>query len=119
MSNEVVCVYQDCPMCGSKGNELKKVLISKGIQIRKVSFASPEGKELITEALSEHGIGTMPFYVKDGKFSTDVKKLLNDYVPEEKFGKYVKATIAIKKPVETVVEKPKKRVRKTKKVKEA
>ena len=99
MSNEVVCVYQDCPMCGSKGNELKKVLISKGIQIRKVSFASPEGKELITEALSKHGIGTMPFYVMDGRFSTEVDRVLE--------------------PVEKPVEKPKRRVRKTKKAKEA
>lgn len=104
MSNEVVCVYQDCPMCGSKGNELKKVLISKNLQLRKVSFASDEGRELIHQALSEHGIGTMPFYVKDGRFSTDVSQVLK---PEEK-------------PVEKPAPKPaKKRTRKTKKVKEA
>ena len=100
MSKEIVCVYQDCPMCGSKGNELKKVLISKNLQLRKVSFASDEGKDLIMEALQK-GIGTMPFYVKDGKFSTDVKDLLDDYEPEVKVGKYTKATIEIEKPKKT------------------
>lgn len=103
MSKEVVCVYQDCPMCGSQGNELKKVLISENLQLRKVSFASDEGRELIHQALSEHGIGTMPFYVKDGRFSTDVSQVIKS---EEK-------------PVEKLAKKPAKRVRKTKKVKEA
>lgn len=111
MSNEVVCVYQDCPMCGSKGNELKKILISENLQLRKVSFASDEGRDLIQEALAKHQIGTLPFYVKDGRFSNDVSKVLEpEEKPEEK---------PVEKPVEKPAKKPAKRVRKTKKVKEA
>lgn len=76
MPKEVVCVYQDCALCGDKGKTVVKIATAKGANIRKVSFVTDEGRELIIKALFEHGIGTMPFYVMDGKFSTDVSKLL-------------------------------------------
>lgn len=96
MSNEVVCVYQDCPLCGARGKKVIDVIANEKLILRKVSFACDEGRELIHEALSEHNIGTMPFYVKDGRFSTDIKDVL----------------------AEPVKKKPAKKTRKTKKIKE-
>lgn len=84
MTKEVVCVYQDCPLCGNKGKVVIKIATEKGVGIRKVSFASDEGKDLIHEALSEHGIGTMPFYVMDGRFSTQIDEVLKEPEPAKK-----------------------------------
>lgn len=103
MDNVVVCVYQDCPLCGDRGKKVQEIVADKGVNLRKVSFASPEGRELIFRAMSDHGIKTMPFYVKDSTFSTDITRVLE---PLEE------SVVEPKKPA-------KKRVRKTKKVKEA
>ena len=84
MTKEVVCVYQDCPLCGDKGKVVVKIATEKGVSIRKVSFASDEGRELIHEALAEHGIGSMPFYVMDGKFSTSLDEVLKEPEPVKK-----------------------------------
>jgi hypothetical protein len=84
MTKEVVCVYQDCPLCGDKGKVVVEIATAKGASIRKVSFASDEGRELIHEALFEHGIGTMPFYVMDGRFSTQIEEVLKEPEPVKK-----------------------------------
>lgn len=84
MTKEVICVYQDCPLCGDKGKIVVEIATAKGASIRKVSFASDEGKDLIHEALSEHGIGSMPFYVMDGKFSTSIDEVLEEPEPAKK-----------------------------------
>lgn len=73
MSKEIVCVYQDCPLCGDKGKIVQKIIEKNGISLRKVTFASDEGKELIHKAIFEHNIGTMPFYTDGKKFSTDIE----------------------------------------------
>lgn len=73
MANEIICVYQDCPLCGDKGKALKKLVFKENLNIRKVSFASEEGKELIHKALFEHKIGTMPFFTDGKKFSNNLK----------------------------------------------
>lgn len=75
MPKEVVCVYQDCVLCGDKGKKLKRFAENKKLNIRKVSFASEEGKLLIHEAVFEHGIKTMPFFTDGKKFVSDVEDL--------------------------------------------
>lgn len=95
MSSEIICVYQDCIMCGDRGKKLKKLIFDKGLNVRKVSFASEEGRSLIHQALFVHKIGTMPFYTDGNKFSTN----LNDFVPncDVKPQKVRKATAKTKK----------------------
>lgn len=75
MPKSIICVYQDCPLCGDRGKKIKKIAIEKDFDIRKVSFASSEGRELCREAVLEHGIKTMPFFT-DGKiFSERIEEL--------------------------------------------
>ena len=76
MAKEIICVYQDCPMCGDRGKQLKKIILDKKLNVRKVSFASPEGKDLIHEAVLNQGIGTMPFFTDGTKFSTSIEDLV-------------------------------------------
>ena len=76
MAKEIICVYQDCPMCGDRGKRLKKFIVKKGLNVRKVSFASPEGRELCAKATTEHKIGTMPFFTDGKKFSSTLNGLL-------------------------------------------
>lgn len=73
---EIICVYQDCPLCGDRGRKVKKLIFEKGLNIRKVSFASDEGRRLISTAVFDCGIGTLPFYTDGIRFSTD----LSDFV---------------------------------------
>lgn len=129
MNNGVVCVYQDCPLCGDRGKKVQEIVADKGVNLRKVSFASPEGRELIFRAMSEHGIKTMPFYVMDGRFSTEVEEVLEPVEKPVKIDNLVttdlekeveeKLAEAVEAAKKTVVEKPKKRVRKINKKKEA
>ena len=76
MAKEIICVYQDCPLCCDRGKKLKKLLLDKKLNVRKVSFASEEGKNLIHEAVFNHGIGTMPFFTDGAKFVTSLEELL-------------------------------------------
>ncbi len=73
-SKEILCVYQDCPMCGDKGKKLKKLIFDKKLNVRKVSFASDEGKKLCHDAVFEHGIGKMPFFTDGEKFCNDLEE---------------------------------------------
>ena len=79
MDNEIICVYQDCVMCGDRGKKLKKLIFDKDLNVRKVSFASDEGKNLIHEALFKHKLGSMPFFTDGKKFSYK----LEDFVEKE------------------------------------
>lgn len=76
MTKKIICVYQDCPLCGDRGKKLKKLIIDKKLNVRKVSFASPEGKDLIHEAVFNQGIGTMPFFTDGENFATDIEELI-------------------------------------------
>ena len=76
MAKEYICVYQDCPLCGDKGRKLKKLIFDKQLQVRKVSFASPEGKELCYEAVFIHGIKKMPFFTDGSNYATNLEQLL-------------------------------------------
>lgn len=79
MDNEIICVYQDCVMCGDRGKKLKKLIFDKELNVRKVSFASDEGKNLIHEAVFKHKLGSMPFFTDGKKFSYK----LEDFVEKE------------------------------------
>lgn len=72
MSKEIICVYQDCAMCGDRGKKLKQFVETNGINVRKVSFASEEGKELIYQAMTEHGIKKLPFFTDGKKFTENI-----------------------------------------------
>lgn len=61
-------VYQDCPMCGSRkewGERQIEKAGAAGLEIEKISFASPEGSHLCKEAVLA-GVGRLPFFT-DGK----------------------------------------------------
>lgn len=73
MVKEIICVYQDCVMCGDKGKKLKQFAENKKLNIRKVSFASEEGKDLIHEAVFIHNVKTMPFYTDGKQFSSNIE----------------------------------------------
>ena len=79
MNKEIIAVYQDCVLCGTKGRQKALELAQNGIIVRKVGFTTPEGKELIHKAVFEHKIGTMPFYTDGQKFSTTIE----DFVVED------------------------------------
>ena len=98
-SKEILCVYQDCPMCGDKGKKLKELIFSKKLNVRKVSFASDEGKKLCHDAVFEHGIGKMPFFTDGEKFSCS----LEDFT--KKSVKKTKKSVEEKKGEEDVVAK--------------
>ena len=72
-NKEIICVYQDCPLCGSRGKTVLDLATSNGVAIRKVSFASDEGKDLIYKALTKHKIGTMPFFTDGEQFATNLE----------------------------------------------
>lgn len=76
MNKEIICVFQDCPLCGDKGKKLKKFIIDKKLNVRKVSFASPEGKELCYKAVVEQGIKTMPFFTDGNKFTATLDEFI-------------------------------------------
>ena len=78
MNNEIICVYQDCIMCGDRGRKLKKLIFDKNLNVRKVSFASDEGKELVYQAVM-HGLGSMPFFTDGKKYSYH----LEDFIEKE------------------------------------
>lgn len=80
MGKEIICVYQDCPMCGDRGKKLKKLIFDKNLNVRKVSFASDEGKDLCYKALAEHQIGTMLFFTDGEKFSNNIENIVEQSV---------------------------------------
>lgn len=75
-SKEIVAVFQDCVLCGDKGRKKIAELAKKGVIIRKAGFTTPEGKELIRQAVLDHKIGSMPFFTDGERFSTS----LDDFV---------------------------------------
>lgn len=83
MNKEIICVYQDCPLCGDKGKKLKKIIIEKNLNVRKVSFASDEGRELCYQAVKNHKIGKMPFYTDGKRFVNNINELLVEKKPKK------------------------------------
>lgn len=82
-NKEIICVYQDCPMCGDRGKKLKKLIFDKKLNVRKVSFASDEGKDLCHKAVFDYKIGAMPFFTDGERFVNNIEELLK---PQKKKG---------------------------------
>ena len=106
MLREIIAVFQDCVMCGDKGRKKALNLAKDGVFIRKVSFVSPEGKELCRQAVFDHGIRTMPFYVDGDKFATSLDELLgnNEKKPAKTTKKKAKKTTKNKKSSKEVTD---------------
>lgn len=93
MGNKLITVvYQDCPLCGDRGREVKKIVAEKGIRLRKVTFASDEGRKLINEAVFNHGIKKMPFYTDGVRFTTTIAEII---------AKPVEKSVEVEKPKKT------------------
>ena len=69
---EIICVFQDCYLCGSKGKKDIALIQKKNLNVRKVSFASQEGAELCKRAVFEGGIKKMPFFYDGKKFAQNL-----------------------------------------------
>lgn len=93
MGNKLITVvYQDCPLCGDRGREVKKIVAEKGIRLRKVTFASDEGRKLINEAVFNHGIKSMPFYTDGVRFTSTIAEII---------AKPVEKSVEVEKPKKT------------------
>ena len=75
-NKEYICVYQDCPLCGDKGRKLKKLILDNQLNVRKVSFASEEGKEHCYQAVFLQGIKTMPFFFDGTHYAATLEELI-------------------------------------------
>ena len=99
MSKEIMIVYQDCPTCGARkewGEKTIKAALNAKAFVRKVSFVTREGEQLIAKAV-ENGITRLPF-VTDGKtFAYDVKSVLEAESKPQTSKKETKTTRKIKK----------------------
>lgn len=101
MPKEIMIVYQDCPTCGARkewGEKTIKEALNAKAFVRKVSFVTREGEQLIAKAV-ENGITRLPF-VTDGKtFAYDVKSLIeaeSEPQTDEKKPKTTKKTKKVK-----------------------
>lgn len=91
-------VYQDCPVCGNRkawGERTIAKATKAGKEIRKLSFASPEGAHLCKEAIYA-GMTKLPFITDGVKFSQEIgdflekkPKSLNAALNDPKFMKKV------------------------------
>lgn len=99
MPKEIMIVYQDCPTCGARkewGEKTIKEALNAKAFVRKVSFVTREGEQLIAKAV-ENGITRLPF-VTDGKtFAYDVKSLIEAESDGKNEKKETKTTRKIKK----------------------
>jgi len=71
-------------MCGDRGRKLKKLIFDENLNVRKVSFASDEGRELVYQAVTK-GIGSMPFFTDGKKYTYHLEDfIVKEKEPEEK-----------------------------------
>lgn len=87
---EVIVVFQDCALCGSKGRQTIAKYAEKGITLRKVSFISPEGRDLCAKAVGM-GIGVMPFYTDGDVFATSIDGVLSNELDKKPVAKNKKS----------------------------
>lgn len=79
-------VYQDCPMCGARKEWGEKQIAkanTAGLEVEKISFASPEGSHLCKEALFA-GITRLPFFTNGLVFSESIDRFMEDAEPTKK-----------------------------------
>ena len=91
MNKEIICVFQDCPLCGDKGRKLKKLIFEKNLNVRKVSFASDEGRDLCIKAIQKR-ICKMPFYTDGERFTNNINELLTEEKVKKKTIKRTRKT---------------------------
>lgn len=83
-------VYQDCPMCGSRKNWGEKQLEkanTAGLEVEKISFASPEGSHLCKEALFA-GVTRLPFFTNGLIF----RETIDDFIQKDEKAEKPKKT---------------------------
>jgi hypothetical protein len=83
-------VYQDCPMCGSRKNWGEKQIEkanTAGLQVEKISFASPEGSHLCKEALFA-GVTRLPFFTNGLIF----RETIDDFIQKDEKAEKPKKT---------------------------
>lgn len=83
-------VYQDCPMCGSRKNWGEKQLEkanTAGLEVEKISFASPEGSHLCKEALYA-GVTRLPFFTNGLIF----RETIDDFIQKDEKAEKPKKT---------------------------
>lgn len=83
MPKEIILVYQDCPMCGSReewGEKQIAAAKANDTSIRKVSFVTEEGRKYCAEALKA-GKASMPFFTDgEGHFERSVEELCSSII---------------------------------------
>jgi len=85
-------VYQDCALCGARkawGERTIAKALAAGQEIRKLSFASPEGARLCKEAIYA-GVTRLPFITDGLKFSQEIEDFIEK--PAKKSTKRAKKT---------------------------
>lgn len=83
-------VYQDCPMCGSRKNWGEKQIAkanTAGLEVEKISFASPEGSHLCKEALFA-GVTRLPFFTNGLIF----RETIDDFIQKDEKAEKPKKT---------------------------
>lgn len=83
-------VYQDCPLCGSRKNWGEKQLAkanTAGLEVEKISFASPEGSHLCKEALFA-GVTRLPFFTNGLIF----RETIDDFIQKDEKAEKPKKT---------------------------
>lgn len=83
-------VYQDCPLCGSRKNWGEKQIEkanTAGLQVEKISFASPEGSHLCKEALFA-GVTRLPFFTNGLIF----RETIDDFIQKDEKAEKPKKT---------------------------
>lgn len=66
-------------MCGARkewGEKTIKACKNAHVRLRKVSFVTREGNDLISKAVLDHGIGKLPFVTDGEHFAYDAKSVL-------------------------------------------
>ena len=91
MSKEIIVVYQDCVLCGNRGEKKRQYLAKKGLNIRKVSAFSSEGEKLVHKAVFNHKMGSLPFYTDGERFSYHVETFLEKKTTKKSTSKTRKA----------------------------
>lgn len=105
MTKQISIVYQDCPTCGARkewGESTIKAAINAKAQIRKVSFVTREGEQLIAKAV-EKGITRMPFVTDGTTFAYDIKSVLeaeSEAHSDKKEAKTIKKSKKVKAEIE-------------------
>lgn len=83
-------VYQDCPLCGSRKNWGEKQLEkanTAGLEVEKISFASPEGSHLCKEAIFA-GVTRLPFFTNGLIF----RETIDDFIQKDEKAEKPKKT---------------------------